>query len=352
MTQRTMNVPVKLDNDVDHRFRLATAINNILQGKTNNTGTVTLTANASTTTLSDIRIGKDSVILLQPTTQNAAKDIASDSNTRDKIFAFLSPSGSTGTSYFGGYYDHSATASDFSGSPTFGTANASNAGHFFVVLGAATVDILTLTVTGTSITDAGVRTASDTENIVIPASTAVNSYFETTKKWLGQITISVASGTAKICDYGMAEHWDDDSREFHVHSLYCSWLGGANDTAPNIELLHHKSTGWTYTGTGATPTTIASMNTDHVTEIQTVNGESGSWRHSGINTTIDGANGEGIIIAVTNSANKAFALGNAELTIHRHNTELYFDAPTDGSVVINHDNNANTDRTFNYVIVG
>lgn len=352
MGQGTKAVPLKHDNSPYHRELLALTINNILGGKTNNHGTITLTANASTTTLSDINIGPDSVILLQPTTVNAAKDIASDSNTRDKIFSFLSPSGATGTSYFGGFYFNSATANDFSLGPTFGTANSSYAGHFYVVLGAATVDILTLTVTGTSITDAGVRTASDTENIVIPASTAVDSYFETTKKWLGTVTITVASGTAKICDYGFAEHWDDDSRDFHIHSLYCSWLGGANDTSPDIALLHHKSTGWTYTGTGATPTTIARMSTDHNTEIYTVNGEPGSWSHSGISTSINGSSGEGIIIEVSNSANKAFALGNLELTIHRHGTELYFDTPTNGSVVINHDNNANTDRTFLYVVVG
>lgn len=54
--------------DVDARR----AINNILSGKTNNFGEVTLTANAATTTLSDPRVGINSVITLQPTTSNAA----------------------------------------------------------------------------------------------------------------------------------------------------------------------------------------------------------------------------------------------------------------------------------------
>jgi len=61
---------------VKHRFFLASAINNILRGKLNNTGTVTLTASSATSTLTDIRIGKDSVIFLQPTTANAAGEVA------------------------------------------------------------------------------------------------------------------------------------------------------------------------------------------------------------------------------------------------------------------------------------
>lgn len=52
--------------------RIADAVNNILRGKTNNTGEVTLTANTTTTTLEDIRIGINSVLTLQPTTANAA----------------------------------------------------------------------------------------------------------------------------------------------------------------------------------------------------------------------------------------------------------------------------------------
>jgi hypothetical protein len=46
--------------------------NNILNGKTNNTGTVTLnTGNATTTTIYDERIGYNSIILLTPITANA-----------------------------------------------------------------------------------------------------------------------------------------------------------------------------------------------------------------------------------------------------------------------------------------
>ena len=48
-------------------------VNNLVEGKSNNTGTVTLAvASATTTTLYDERIGYDSVIVFMPTTTNAA----------------------------------------------------------------------------------------------------------------------------------------------------------------------------------------------------------------------------------------------------------------------------------------
>lgn len=64
------NSRIQLENHANH-------INQLLQGKTNNTGSVTLTANAGTTTLieSGNRIGNDTVILFMPTTANAATGI-------------------------------------------------------------------------------------------------------------------------------------------------------------------------------------------------------------------------------------------------------------------------------------
>lgn len=68
----TNPVPRSWTNESDHRARLADAVNNILRGKINNVGEITLTASSATTTLTDIRIGKDSIVLMQPTTANAA----------------------------------------------------------------------------------------------------------------------------------------------------------------------------------------------------------------------------------------------------------------------------------------
>lgn len=56
----------------EHNRRLARAINNLLQGKMNAVSTITLTANAATTTLTDARLSSKSFIGFMPTTANAA----------------------------------------------------------------------------------------------------------------------------------------------------------------------------------------------------------------------------------------------------------------------------------------
>tara|TARA_R110001592_G_scaffold154546_1_gene383627 strand:- start:265 stop:576 length:312 start_codon:yes stop_codon:yes gene_type:complete len=56
----------------DDARTVANVVNNILDGKVNSTGSITLTNSSATTTLSDDRIGGDSVILFMPTTSNAS----------------------------------------------------------------------------------------------------------------------------------------------------------------------------------------------------------------------------------------------------------------------------------------
>lgn len=52
---------------------ISEVVNNIMNGKTNNTGSVTIaTGGATSTTITDARIGYDSVVLLVPTAQTAA----------------------------------------------------------------------------------------------------------------------------------------------------------------------------------------------------------------------------------------------------------------------------------------
>ena len=55
---------------------MAFAINQLIDGKSNAVGQVTLRANETTTVVSDLRVGIDSVIPLQPTTANAAAAVA------------------------------------------------------------------------------------------------------------------------------------------------------------------------------------------------------------------------------------------------------------------------------------
>lgn len=238
-------------------------------------------------------------------------------NASEKSWPFRSRSGASGTNYAGGFYLHSGTANDFSPATTHGTANASYAAHFFVVTGASTVDELTLTITGTTIDDTGnYDNSPDTATIVIPNSTAADTYYETDEKWLGQVSIAVTSGTATICDFGYTKYWDNNNTDFRVAGVEVTWLGGATDTAPNLILRHHigtaGNTNWTYTGTGATPPTpIAAMVTDHTTtEDNVINGENGAWKRTNLSTNVTGSASCGTIIEIVTSANRTFELGN------------------------------------------
>lgn len=54
---------------------ISEVVNNVLDGKLNSTGEFTCTASAASTDVSDFRAGKDSIILLMPTTANASAEI-------------------------------------------------------------------------------------------------------------------------------------------------------------------------------------------------------------------------------------------------------------------------------------
>lgn len=71
-----LGVPGQLADLKEWCRLMARTINDILQGKTNNTGTLTLTANAGTSTITVAagRLGSGTVILIEPTTANAATE--------------------------------------------------------------------------------------------------------------------------------------------------------------------------------------------------------------------------------------------------------------------------------------
>jgi hypothetical protein len=70
-----LKAPVTWGDGAEHRRKIANAANNALEGRTNNGGTVTLTANQATTVVSDNRAGDDSVIVFMPTTASAATEV-------------------------------------------------------------------------------------------------------------------------------------------------------------------------------------------------------------------------------------------------------------------------------------
>jgi hypothetical protein len=73
MTNRA--VPT-FSNDFQSWLRnAAPAINDLMHGHSNNSGTVTLTASVASTTLTDDRVSFKSAVVLIPTTANAAAEI-------------------------------------------------------------------------------------------------------------------------------------------------------------------------------------------------------------------------------------------------------------------------------------
>lgn len=234
----------------------------------------------------------------------------------EKAWTFISPAGSTGTFYYGGFYFFHSTSFTPAGGTNVGSANSAYAAHAIVVLGASSSDMV-VRVTGTSINDSATRTTSDTEDIDTSGGSA-GDYFETSKKWIGQVSYTLQSGTGVSIDAGFSKYWDNNNTNFTVKGLEVTWVAGATDTGINIELLHHKATGWTYSGGGGTPTTptaLAALTTDHVTEDDAIDAEPGAWKRSNLSVGVNGAGSEGIMWRITTTVNKAFELGNLLLTI-------------------------------------
>ena len=285
----------------------------------NDTNTVTINSGTGVKLFGgSAEIGdNDKLLLVYNSTDTQWEEVSRNFASSEKSWSFASPTGGTGSIYYGGYYDFASSDNDFSPSTTHGTANTSYAAHFFTVLGATADDELTITVTGTSITDKGVRTTSDTENIIYINTSVAGTYKETAKKWIGQVTISIQSGTPVTCNYGYSKYWDNNNNDFRVVGLEATWLGGANDSTPDLKLIHHKSTGWTFnSGSPPTPpTAIASMNSDHNTEIQVRSGEVGAWKRSNLSTNVSGSVSEGTIIEVVTGTNKGFQIGNFMIRI-------------------------------------
>ncbi len=69
-------VQVSSPNEAQHRLVMATTINELLKGRANNAGTLTLADGTTTTTVLDNQFQSDMVPLLIPTTANAAAALA------------------------------------------------------------------------------------------------------------------------------------------------------------------------------------------------------------------------------------------------------------------------------------
>ena len=139
-------------------------------------------------------------------------------------------------------------------------------------------------------TDAGVRTAADTEVIVADCTASTtDEYYETTKKWIGQITFTLSStgGSTFSFDfnYGLTKYEDFGNNDFIVSGFESVGKSNTSDTGFNIELLHHDNVGWTYHATAFVPggsSVICNMNTDYNTETDLSANQQFSYKRTGM----------------------------------------------------------------------
>jgi len=242
-----------------------------------------------------------------------------------KSYNYSARNAASGEYFLGGFYNYAAAEAaltNASATQVFGDANNSSAAHAFMVFGAGSTNgtTITITVTGTSITDAGVRTPADSEIIFTgdPATLTLDDYLETSLKWLGQVTYTLTSdGGTFACDlnYGMCKYDDFQNVNHTIRALEVVGLCDATDTGFNIELLHHTSSGWTFSAgafvAGNTP--LKSMNTIHSTEQNITAGEGFAFKASTINHAVAGASSDGFLIRITTSVNNSVAYLNAHV---------------------------------------
>ncbi len=249
-------------------------------------------------------------------------------------FSFSSPAGAGAVTRYagGGWYDFATsdtTLDEGSLTQTFGSANVSYAAHASIVTRAVgTVDTgtVSIVVSGTSVDDEGNRQASDEETILADITDAgASTYFETAKKWIGQITFTltetVGDPTAYTIDfnYGLSKYEDFGNQDFTVTGLQVAGAAGASDSNFNMILFLHSPAGWTYdAGPGFVPggTQLANMNTDHSTEQNLANGEPFAWKRTDLNTDVTGNNGEGVVFRIDTSAARAIESLSGVIWVH------------------------------------
>jgi hypothetical protein len=254
--------------------------------------------------------------------------------TRDVLsrdYTFTSRGITAGTYYLAGFYDYAATSitlTQASTTQTYGDANVSYAAHAGICASAAgTVDTgqVGLRVTGTLDSETGAQTATQTQTITDDITTlTANQYAETTGKFSGTVTFElyVVSGSpttySLTFNYGYSKYEDFFNTDFTINAVEAVWQGGATDASGfNIEVLHHKVTGWTYAASGFVPGdgAIAERTTDQQIDQGVISGDSGAWKHLDLETFVDGGGVEGVIVRVTTGANNTIQILNLNLSV-------------------------------------
>jgi len=280
--------------------------------------------------------GIDTLAELNAIVGDATLDDASDPRTpiahnhihpTEKSYNFASRNGASGIYYLGGFYIAPVADLNLSnGSPTgtLGTALNPYAAHAFMCFGAGSTDgtDITITVTGTSIDDNGLRTGTDSEVLYdgTVGALTLNDYLETTKKWVGQITYTLTSdGGTFTCDfnYGFAKYEDFRNQDFTLKAVECVGLTNIADAGFELEMIYHSSADWTYHASAFVPgsTPVATMNTDHGAESDLKIDECFAWKRTNFSQAVVGSGSEGVLIRLTTTVNNSVTFMSAHIGV-------------------------------------
>ena len=241
-------------------------------------------------------------------------------------FSFNSPAGGSGTYYSAGYYNcpaAEASLSNASLTKVYGTANSPYGAHAILVAsGAGTTNAgtVSIVVSGASVGEDGIRTSPSSETIVADITTmVVDKYYQTAKVWVGTVTYTLtpAGGAAVFAakfNYGFAAYDSFDDKLFHITLFEVMGRAGAPDAGFDIQLLHHKPTGWTYSAAAFVPgtTALCSLLTDYTPDNALVANERFKYERN-IDTVVAGAADEGFLVKIITTANKAVEFMNISI---------------------------------------
>lgn len=228
-----------------------------------------------------------------------------------KAYSYSDP-GNEDVSYVGGFYEAPSTNTTLTAGgagTTFGLANLAYGAYAFAVASGAG-GVAALVVSGTTVDNFGVRVASDTEVLIADTSTATtNAYYQTTKRWIGQITYTLVGSGTFIFNYGLAAYEHMNDRDFYITSFELTGKSSAAGTNFDVQLLHHRFTGWIYSAAafvpGSTGGVICSLLTDYVNS-SIASGEYFAYHRNGLFYKIMGSTDRGMLIKISQITNNAF----------------------------------------------
>lgn len=218
--------------------------------------------------------------------------------------------------YLGGFYELMSGEWTAAGAQAVGAVDNGYSAHALLVMGAPHTDNdMVVRVTGASVTDAGTVTVGDHE-LLDTTGAALNQYFETSKRWVGEVAYSKESGTASSSNLGLCRYYNHRGEAFTVDGFEITGRAANNDNDFNMHLIHHKATGWTFNaGSVATPPTSASFVADLGAGSELNSGQPFAWERSGMARPVDGSAGEGIILRVTTTVAAAILHLNCTLRL-------------------------------------